>query len=149
MATSGFKITSNKAARRLTIRMRNMPQSFKDSVARGFQEWGVQLVRETQNSVLNERKYGRWYPDEIKKLHRASAAGQTPAAVFGDYFLGLDFKANGLDLEFGNTAKHAKYLERGTSRMKARPGMRNAIDKTTRNFRSYLNDELERTLGGR
>lgn len=96
---------------------------------------------------LLRRKGGKTAGRRIK--HRASAPGQTPASRppsvgGGEYRKGFDFIPRGEhELVIGDSAPHALYLETGTSRMKKRPGLGNAIKASERDIIRNLYREIE------
>jgi hypothetical protein len=139
-----IKLDSSSAA--ILRRLFNLPNPVRKSIHEGFELWGYELVRTAENAALNEPKYGNWYPSEIKKLHRASAAGQTPAYRTGNWNKKLFYKSSPFQLEFGNSAKYAEFLEEGTPKMEARTGLLNAIESTQRNFRTYQKHSLDKHL---
>lgn len=142
-----ISVRANRETKKVLLGIKNLPAATRRGIQLGFQEMGANLVRTAENSVLNESKLGRWYPNNIKRLHRASAKGQTPALITGQYFEGLDYvPRGGMEIEFGNEAPHAVYLENGTSNMEPRPGLRNSIDSNARNFRQYIETSLEKEL---
>ena len=145
-------IKTDSQTKKVLIGIARLNGALKNAIRSGFQEMGTNLVRTAENSILNESKLGRWYPSgKINRLprdnHRASAAGQTPALISGQYFEGLDYIPHGgMEIEFGNEAPHAEFLEDGTKNMDARPGLRNSIDSNARNFRQYIEVSLEKEL---
>lgn len=146
-----YSIKLDTQSKYILRRLLNLPNPVQKAIRESFDTWGKELVRNTENTILNTPKYGRWYPSgNITKLprdkHRASAPKQTPAFYKGKYFKGLGYVSSGTELEFGNTVKYASYLEEGTSKMEERPGLKNSIEATQRNFRIYYDASLRRNL---
>ena len=142
-----FKFRLNRESKYILRRLLNLPNPIHNAINEGFVTWGKELVKSAEDAALNENKYGEWYPNKISRIHRASAAGQTPAYKTGTWNKKLRFTAgSGLELEFGNDAKYAAFLEEGTRKMEARTGLINALNKTERNYQSYYNASLLRNL---
>lgn len=109
---------------------------------------GKDLQSEFNRQVLAKGKTGRIYIRRIKggarRRHRASAPGETPANRTGNYRRNIGFKVQGWrNLVFGNSAKYAGYLEKGTRRMKPRPGLANTIKASERNIIRHLAEKIE------
>lgn len=145
------RINKNKASMQVSVSIENLGRHTREALAEGFTKMGSNLVRTLQNSILNEPKFGAEYrvkgKNGVTKLHRASAAKQTPALISGQYFEKTFFKphaANGL--EFGVEIEYAEYLELGTDKMEPRPGLGNAITSSLRNSRLYLEESLDKGI---
>lgn len=109
---------------------------------------GKDLSAEFNEQVKARNKTGRLYflrgPSGRKRRHVASAPGETPANRTGNYRKSRDFNVDGAhQLRFGNTAEYAGFLETGTSRMKARPGLGNAVKASERDILRNLSGEVE------
>ena len=141
-----FKFSVDSESKYILRRLFNLPNPVRTAIHEAFVTWGKELVRSAENSALNDPKFGEWYPTKISRLHRASAAGQTPAYKTGKWNKSLGYVASGSDLEFGNKAKYAGFLEEGTPKMEARTGLLNAITSTERNVRSYYDNSLRKNL---
>lgn len=130
------------------VSISNLPNANKKALTAAFIEIGANLVRTTENSILNEPKKGLPYKRKGTGVIRISSApGQAPALLTGQYFEGLKSIPNGSNgLQFVNYAPHAKYLEKGTKKMRPRPGMRKAIINNLRNNRNYINDSLNKAF---
>lgn len=142
-------IRSGASTKRTLNTIKNLSKVAKEALAEGFEKMGAGLVRTLENSTLNEPKFGREYrvndKSGVKRLHRASAPDQTPALITGNYFESAFYKPHGANgLEFGNTAEYAEFLELGTDKMEARPGLLNSIESSTRNSRLYLEEALDK-----
>lgn len=83
-----------------------------------------------------------------KRKHRSSAPGQTAANITGDYRRSVGYNVSGTSfLEFGASAEYAKFLELGTKRMAARPGLRNAMLANQRNGTNRIQQGIAQKLG--
>jgi hypothetical protein len=116
---------------------------------------GKDIHAEFNKQVLAKNKTGRIYIRRTKggarRRHQASAPGETPANRTGKYRKSFDFSVDGAhQLATGleavsNTRSgiYPFYLEDGTKRMKARPGLLNAIKSSERNIIRNLSTEIE------
>ena len=112
---------------------------------------GKDIHKEFNRQVLAKDKSGRLYTRRTrggaKRRHIASAPGETPANRTGTYRKGFDFSVDRSDqLTIGNTEDHALWLEIGTSRMKKRPGLANAIKASERDIIRNLTGEIEAAI---
>ena len=131
-------------------------ESIADSTFRGIRKAyyrsGKSLVRIFKQQVLDKTtKTGIIYirKDRLgrRRRHQASAAGESPANRTGFYRRSVDFSVQSVkQLAFGNSAEYSGFLEVGTSRMKARPGLGNAVTagqrNIIRNFATEISDEI-------
>lgn len=144
-----FTLRSGRTNQQVIDKARSLGKDAKIGIAKGFQELGASLVRTGENQALNEPKFGNEYNlkvNGVKRLHRASAAGQSPALVTGNYFDQFKYENRGDELEFGNDAEYSVYLEDGTDNMEARPGVNNAVSSELRNARLYLEENIGQSL---
>lgn len=106
------------------------------AIGKDYQET---FVGEVRNGV----KTGRIYIIR-GRLHQASAPGETPANITGNYARSVGYGISGRRMRFGNSAYYAGFLEEGTTRMEPRPGLRNAIDDNERNtYRNIADGVLD------
>lgn len=127
----------------------------KDAMKRGLRKGanisGDQLVKQLIKD-MRLPKTGRVYSTrigkrgaELKSLRRynASSPNQVPAIVTGEFRRSLGFEVQGSSrLVFGSgkdgMAKYAKFLEEGTSRMKARKPLQRTAKK--------MNNQIDKNL---
>lgn len=99
--------------------VRNLPEIMKESIKDGLQNIGVDLKRFAQTGIEREPKTGRLYgvigkgrnkklttiaANKRKRLHQASAPGEFPAILTGDFIKSIEFLVTGNDeMEFGTT----------------------------------------------
>ena len=112
------------------------------------------IQEEFNKQVLAKNKTGRLYlirRGKRLKRHRASAAGETPANITGNYRKSFGFNVNqgtNPQVVIGNSAEYAGYLELGTKatskrrRMKARPGLLNSINARQRDIMRNLTEVI-------
>lgn len=119
---------------------------------------GKDIQGEFNRQVLAKDKTGTIYIRRIKggarRKHQASAPGETPANRTGKYRKGFSFNVDGAHqlrigipaVGTGPDSKYPLYLEVGTSRMEARPGLRNAIRASERDILRNLAGGIEAEL---
>lgn len=119
----------------------NLKKHTRVGIRRALHRSGIGLTRSFKKEVRTGLKTGKIYG-----RIRASAKGETPANRTGKYAKGIGFRvsAGGSELVFGNNVEYAGYLELGTSRMKKRPGLGNAISDQKRNIiRNFVREISE------
>ena len=130
----------------------NIADSIRTGIEKAFWRSGKTLQKRFSEQVLDKSsKSGRIYIRKDRtgrrRRHQASAAGETPANRKGFYRRSSGFIVQGSkQLVFGNSAPYSGFLETGTSRMKARPGLANTIRSSERdiirNFATEMSDEI-------
>lgn len=120
-------------------------------IEKAFYFTGKNLISEFNRQVLSKEKSGRLYIRRTRtgarRKHIASGPGETPANRRGMYRKGIDFNVQGaVQLVFGNSVEYAGFLEIGTSRMKARPGLSNTIEASERNIIRNFAGNIEAQL---
>jgi len=115
-------------------------------IERGLFRLGKDLIQ-SFNQQTKERKSGKLYrvPGRRRRV-RASAEGQSPAVRTGKYKKAVGYKISGTTMRFGNSVEYAGYLETGTSRMKPRPGLGNALKDNQRNGLLSISDSIKAEL---
>lgn len=151
-----YKFIPDKKNRRVELHIRNLREMTVRGIRQGFFRLGSALKVELNAEVLKKDKKGRVYIVRTrggqrgigkKRRHRSSAAGQTPANLTGNYRRSIGYQIHGSDkLEFGirEEAPYAKFLESGTSRMQARPGLGNTVTKFQGQADEYFTDSLQK-----
>lgn len=128
----------------------NIADNTKSGIEFGLWRSGKDILSEFNKQVLSKNKSGRIYirKDRLgrRRKHTASAVGESPANRTGFYRKGADSNVSPNQLVFGNSVEYSEFLELGTSRMKARPGLKNAIVASERNIMRNLADNIERRL---
>jgi hypothetical protein len=103
---------------------RTTPMPFSQSVGVvagvGLRKAGVFLQRQTIRTLTTGKRTGRIYTINGRP-HQASAAGEAPAKQTGRLSKSVGHNVMTKRLTVGEIAPYAGYLERGTSRMAARP----------------------------
>jgi len=119
----------------------------KEGIQKALWRTGKDLIGTFNRQVLAKNKTGRLYIRKDKagrrRRHIASAAGESPANRTGFYRRNVGFSVNGSrELIFGNSAGYAGFLELGTSRMRPRPGLGNAVDASERDILRNLSGDI-------
>lgn len=123
-------------------------------IRQGFFELGDDLNNELSKQMLAKNKRGKVYVKRIRggarRRHKSSAPGQTPANQTGAMRKARGYQISGDQLEWGirsgKDAEHAEFRESGTSRMSARPGLRNTVRATQKNAHNDFSQNIEREL---
>lgn len=128
-------------------------RDFVRGVRQAWFKAGRILLTQVKKDINHKPKSGRLYRLRKGKRwvnHRASAPGETPANFSGTYRNSMGFQIQGWRrMEFGSrsgSAPYARYLETGTSRMKARPGIGNALSVQQNRVRSEIDNAIRGAL---
>ena len=135
--------------------LHKVPTALKRGLRQGADASGKQLIKALVKD-MRLPKSGRTYRTSIgktgKKLrspraYNASAPSETPAIVTGEFRRSLGFEVQGSSrLVFGSgkddIAKYAKFLEEGTSRMKARK----PLQRTAKKMNNKIDKNLVRAI---
>lgn len=122
-------------------------------IRRGMDAAGRIWLKSIRNEVLHGAKTGKVYKTRRGKSTRnirASAPGETPANRTGKYRKSMGFQIKTWrSLEVfsrGDEAYYSAFLEKGTSRMKPRPGIQNAIRSESATMGAALDNEIRKAL---
>ena len=145
-----IEIVNPAGGRRFFESVDNLAARTHFGIEKAMWKSGKDVIGEFNKQVLAKDKTGRIYIRRNKagsrRKHQASAAGQTPANRTGFYRKSVGFIVNqgtSPQLTIGNSAPYAGFLELGTSRMKARPGLLNSINSSQRDImRNFTTDIL-------
>lgn len=95
-----------------------------------WKEAGVIVTNKLRYILRNGPRTGRVYTFRGRK-HQASAPGEAPATRTGKLANSVGYLASGHDdLQVGEEAEYAGWLEHGTRKMKARPHLQVAVSET-------------------
>jgi len=94
--------------------------SMRRAYTQGLNKSGYLLKRQTVRLLTTGSRSGRIYVIRGKR-HQASAAGEPPAKLSGRLAASVGFDVRSQRLTVGESAPYAGYLEKGTSKMEARP----------------------------
>lgn len=144
-------IKSDHRNQKVFVSIENIGEATRRGIRQGFFAYGADLKRTASRQILEKPKGGRTYRvrrGKTRRRHVASAPGESPANLSGDYRKSIGFKIKGSSqMIFGaGSAKvpYAKFLEKGTRRMKPRPGLGNAVRATERNARRHFANNIRR-----
>jgi len=146
-----FKITPTPNTIRTYQITRQMGSNTKTGTRQGLYKFGSLLYKELRADILR-RKNGKQYivrRGTTRGRHIASAVGETPANLSGNLRRSVDFKVQGSsNMEFGydKSVDYGKYLESGTKKMGARPGLKNNIDKNLVNGANIIGQEVYNSM---
>lgn len=101
----------------------------------------TKVHKEASKSLTNGKKSGRIYKRGKSIIHQASAAGEAPANDTGTLLRSLSFYGfkDKLEATVTSRLKYAKMLEFGTTKIKARPFMFPAYEKSKAWIQERLN----------
>lgn len=131
----------------------NLAANTQFGIDKALWQSGKDLQGNFNKQVLDKSaKTGRIYIRKNKggarRKHQASAPGQSPANRTGKYrkAIGFNVRKGASELVFGNSAEYAGFLELGTSRMKPRPGLGNAVKSSERDIIRNLSTGIIKNL---
>lgn len=122
-----------------------------DNTRRGIRQFwfalGKALLKSFNAAVLAKPRAGRVYRSKRGRKHVASLPGESPANRTGNYRKAAGFQIRGaMEMQFGDSAEYAGFLENGTSRMRARPGLGNAVSSVEGESIATASALIEREL---
>lgn len=147
-----FKITEPNSNRQIFIQLRNINRETKKAIRTAFFAIKKDLTDEARRLIKEPPKTGIVYLLRKKRggrqfRHQASRVGESPANFTGNLSRGVGAKIRGsLQMDFGDTAKYAKFLEKGTSKIQPRPFLIAAIKNKERNTRQHFEMNLKKNL---
>lgn len=137
-----WEIKVTPRTREVLIKVPKHLECHKEGMRKSLSLIGLEVVREDTRLIRSPPKTGRWYYiPELKRLHRASAPGQAPANMTGRLAKSAGYRTrNHQEMEVGERAPYAKFLELGTKNMKPRPHLIKAVTAVNRNAVKMLED---------
>ena len=143
-----FEIVEGARNARVRAQISRTDINMRRGIRQGFFAVGSQL-RMTARRQMLEKKTGVKY----KRLRRrSSSAGETPASQSGDLRNSLGYQIAGADsMQFGaggrdSGVSHARPLERGTSRMRPRLLLGNAVKENEAMNQVLFRDAIARAI---
>ena len=153
------KFVASSNSKKVFGRIEGLEKAFKIGIRRGMSDSGHGLVRSANAEILRKPKSGKTYiittRSGRRRRHVASAPGETHANLTGATRKSLSFKQHGISqLEFGygvsegkRATDWAEFLEFGTSKMKPRPSLQNALrdqqGHMVQHFENAISKELK------
>ena len=153
-----FQFKADKKNRRVELQIQNLVVLTTRGIRQGYFQLGSALKIDMNAEVLKKNKKGQIYIVRTSggrrgvgksRRHRASAPGQTPANLTGNYRRAIGYEIHGSDsMEFGirDDVDYGDFLESGTSRMSARPGVGNTVTKMQGQANEYFMGNIEKEL---
>lgn len=134
--------------RKLLALPRRYQRPVENALLAAAQDMSSFAIVKIQRNSGTGRRYKRG-----GRIHIASSPGEYPNADFGELVRKMFAEKRGrLTAVWGNTAKHALFLEIGTSRMAARPFMRPTLlalrDKIQARVRDAVRSALKAAARG-
>jgi hypothetical protein len=135
-------------------RIEGIEKLTKQGLRRGMFRSGQTLRSSASQEILKGRKTGRIYVRRIKggrrRRHQASAPGETHANLTGKLRRSLSFQLKGTrEMEFGygvssgkSAPVYARPIEFGSTRIKARPSLKNALNREQGNLTQHFQNEI-------
>jgi HK97 gp10 family phage protein len=106
------------------VQISNHGRTINAAIRNGFSFAGDEIVKEMKRLITTGSKTGRMYGS-----HQASAPGESPANKTGKLAESGNYKLRGSrQMEVGEEADYAIFLELGTKRMRPRPHVMAAIN---------------------
>lgn len=106
----------------------NVEAALQRGINQGLHQAGFNLVKTAKDGIQRGPKTGRVYTRRGRRK-RASAPGEYPGIVTGDYLNAMIFEVHGSsEMEFGDTDFKATFLELGTVNLAPRPALTLSVD---------------------
>ena len=144
------KLIADKANKQVFAQLDDLNDRTRRGIRRFWFALGKTLTKSFNKAVLKKPRFGRVYRvrrGKTTRRHVASRPGETPANLSGNYRRSIGYQIRGvMEMQFGNSAEYASFLENGTSRMAERPGLGNAVDATEGEALQDASNILEREL---
>ncbi len=129
-----LKLQADPNNKRVFVQLNELEDRTRRGVRQFWFALGKSLIKTFNKAVLAKPRRGKVYlrrKGGRKRRHVASLPGETPANDTGNYRKSIGYQIRGeMEMEFGNRAEYASFLENGTKRMKPRPGLGNAVTDT-------------------
>lgn len=152
-------ITIDRASKTAVFRLNNLKKLTREGLEFAAYASGRGLVAATSTAILEKPRSGITYVRRDKlgkrRRHTASKPGETHANASGATRRSLSFKVSPHDLEFGygvdknDAPEYAGFVNDGTSRMDARPGLEIAIKGQRRNMMNHFESQIGKRLGNK
>ncbi len=152
------KFTGNRQNKKVFGVIKDLPKLTKRGLRQGMFKAGQGLIGEANREILKGDKTGVVYVRRDRagrrRRHMSSAAGETHANRSGTLRKSLSFQLRGSsEIEFGygvssgkEAPEYAKFVEFGTTKMKARPSLNNALDAEQGNMTQHFGGGIMKVL---
>jgi len=123
-----ISVTVNKRSREVLLDISDLANKQKSNIRNALHDIGEEVKRENKRLIKEGPKTGRIYRYNGKN-HQASAPGEPPANRSGRLMKSSNYRVrNHQEMNIGEEAIHAVFLENGTRKMKPRPHLIRAIN---------------------
>lgn len=139
-------------ADKLIKKLQRLPLDMRGGIGSALRLSVIEMDAYAKQHISGGGRSGRTYRRR-SVTHQASAPGEFPKTDTGELVASLFFRvaANKLSAFFGTKLAKGKWLEYGTSRMRARPWLRPTfkanVDKVTARVRAAVNEALRKARG--
>ena len=128
--------------------MKNLPKLAPRAMKRALYDIGQDMYKEARRLIKEGPKTGRKY--RVRgRTHTASAPGQPPANWTGKLRRSIGFNVRSTEVEYGYKQDYGEYLEKGTTKMKPRPGLRITYKNKMGNIVNHFNERFKEQLEGK
>jgi len=145
-----LKFEPDRLNKIVDVQLSQLEDRTKQGIRRFWFAMGKTLLKSLSEAVKKKPRTGRVYltrRNGRRGRHVASKPGESPANNTGNYLKGAGFQLRGTtEMLFGVDATYAGFLENGTSKMKARPGLANAVNESEGENLGTAADMIEREL---
>jgi len=148
------KFTASRQNDKVFGRIENIGKLTKRGLRQGMFKAGHTLISSANEEILRGVKSGKTYIRKDRRgrwrRHIASAPGETHANMSGMLRRSLSFQLRGSsEIEFGygvssgkTAPDYAEFVEFGTSKMKARPSLKNALEAEQGNLTQHFENGI-------
>ena len=148
------KFIQSRGNDRVFARIEGVGKLTRRGLRQGMFRAGQTLRASASREILKGPKTGIIYVRRIaggrRRRHQASAPGETHANLTGTLRRSLSFQLRGSkEIEFGygvssgkSAPDYARFVEFGTTKMKARPSLRNALRSEQGNLTQHFEREI-------
>jgi hypothetical protein len=140
-------ITVTPKTKSVLVEIPGLTKKFHGGIKDALHEIGPEILRETKRLIETGKKTGRTY--RVAGMnHQASAPTESPAGRTGRLADSGEFKVKAhIQMEIGETADYAKFLEDGTRKMDPRQHLIRAVNGKARETENALYGHVGRHLG--
>jgi HK97 gp10 family phage protein len=134
-------------ADKIIRRLAQLPIDTRRGIGTALAVSVVEMDAYAKKKIQGGARSGRTYRRRTVS-HKASAPGEFPKTDTGQLVASLYFKvaANKLSAFFGTKLNYGKYLEYGTSRMRARPWLHPTLKANTKAIRERIRAAVAEAL---
>ena len=152
------KFTGSRQNRKVFAVIEDLPGLTRRGLRQGMFKAGQGLIGEANREILKGSKTGIVYIRRTRagrrRRHKSSAPGETHANLSGALRKSLSFQLRGSsEIEFGygvssgkDAPEYAKWVEFGTTKMKARPSLNNALDAEQGNMTQHFGGGIMKVI---